>query len=64
MHKFKIPIEIPDKDYCNGCPFVIIDPRVEANHYLEPTCYLYNFKQLTDNYVRLDICKQNDKEQK
>lgn len=65
MHKFNLEIEIPHKDYCNGCPLLsergIMPEEANCVKYPDNVTYepieIYPYK-----YIRPEICKQNDKE--
>ena len=68
MPKFKIEIELENRDYCNGCPCL----REEGIMPEEADCQIYhnavNFDPLTrytDNpkYIRPEICKEQNKEE-
>ena len=56
MYKFNLEIEIPDKDYCNGCKL-----RIHAN--CNNGYYLPNRIEIKGMRMqpRPDICKANDK---
>ena len=62
MHKFKIEIQLENKDYCNGCPLLMeigIMPE-------EADCLIYNgvthepISVYPYKYIRPEICKQNE----
>jgi len=58
MHKFNLEIEIPDKDYCRGCPVKRTFLMCEMGYGLPN---LINDKGII-RQPRPNICKQNDKE--
>lgn len=64
-HKFKIEIELENKDYCNGCPclrmrrFSGVCPKFG---YVSNSNQSDNMPKQHYKYYRPDICKQNDKE--
>lgn len=62
MHKFPIEIEIPDKDYCNGCKAL---QSYELNEkFTDFACgngYFRAELKAVPRMTRPDICKQNDK---
>ena len=62
MHKFKIEIDIEDKNYCNGCPVL------QGKWCMFHMVYLHLKNVRTsdvsdyDGLIRPTICKELDKE--
>ncbi len=56
MHKFKIEIELRNKNLCSGCS------QLQETDY-KPVCNIYGIEidlNKLGNYIRPDICKESE----